>query len=255
VIDWIIFLPLLTIGLLSSAHCIGMCGGIMGALTFVIPEGSEHSRWKILIAYNVGRITSYSLMGLLLGFFVGLFSHWGGGNFLRIIAGLLLISMGLYLADWWRGLTKLEHAGQYLWAHLQPLGKRLLPVDTLQKALLLGSLWGWLPCGLVYSALALAITLQSPCGMLAFGTGTLPAVLLAGVAAQQLARLLQRRNVRMGLALLIIIYGLWTIFGNLGTHSSHNHDSSGNHHKHNHESMDHSTMKHQNLTPGFRADL
>lgn len=245
-IDWIIFLPLLTMGLVSSAHCIGMCGGIMGALTVAIPAEAAHERWKILLAYNIGRIASYSVMGLLLGVFVSLFAHWGGGNFLRIIAGLLLIAMGLYLADWWRGITKLEIAGHYLWTYLQPLGKKLLPVDSLPKGLLLGSLWGWLPCGLVYSALALAITQPSPWlaagGMLAFGLGTLPAVLVAGIAAQQLTRVLQKRNVRIGLALLIIIYGFWTIFGNLRDHSSHHHHSSGQ--EHHHDMMDQSTMHH-----------
>lgn len=252
-IDWLVFLPLFTMGLVSSAHCIGMCGGIMGALTVAIPVGAAHKRWKILFAYNVGRIASYSVMGLLLGIFVSLFSQWGGGGFLRIIAGLLLIAMGLYLADWWRGITKLEVAGHYLWAYLQPLGKRLLPVDNLPKALMLGTVWGWLPCGLVYAALALAITQPSPWlsagGMLAFGIGTLPAVLIAGVAAHQLTRILQKRNVRMGLAIVIIAYGLWTIFGNMGDHSGHHpHSSEHQDHQDHQKMMDHSTMSHDHTT-------
>ena len=245
-IDWIIFLPLLTLGLFSSAHCIGMCGGIMGALTVAIPADAKHKRWQILVAYNIGRIVSYSFMELLLGLFVNFFAYWGDGNFLRILAGLLLIAMGLYLADWWRGLTQLERGGRYLWAYLQPLGKNLLPVDNLLKALLLGALWGWLPCGLVYSALALAITQPSPWlsagGMLAFGMGTLPAVLAAGVAAQQLSRLLQKRHVRMGLAVMIIVYGVWTIFGSFG-HSSHQHDPLTPQQEHHHDMMDHSAMQ------------
>jgi sulfite exporter TauE/SafE len=119
--------------------------------------------------------------------------------------------------------------------------------------LLLGALWGWLPCGLVYSALALAITQSSPWiaagGMVAFGLGTLPVVLVAGIAAQQLTRVLQKRNIRMGLAVLIIIYGLWTIFGNLGGHSgNHHHSSEHEHQEHHHGMIDHSTMHHNHDT-------
>lgn len=225
----------------------------MGALTVAIPADAAHKRWRILFAYNMGRIASYSVMGFLLGAFVSLFSHWGGGSFLRIIAGLLLIAMGLYLANWWRGITKLEIAGNYLWTYLQPLGKRFLPVDNLSKALMLGAVWGWLPCGLVYAALALAITQPSPWlsagGMLAFGIGTLPAVLIAGVAAQQLTRVLQKRNVRMGLAVIMIAYGLWTIFGNLGHHPDH-HQHSPQHqdHQDHQEMMDNSKIPHDHTT-------
>src|SRR4051812_9310886 len=156
-IDWTIFLPMLTIGLVSSGHCIGMCGGIMGALSMAIPADAKKKRWAILVFYNMGRVGSYALMGLLAGFFAQEFAAMGGGEFLRVIAGLLLIAMGLYLANWWRGLTYLEKLGRYLWAYLQPLGKGLMPVNSLPKALGLGVIWGWLPCGLVYSALALAM--------------------------------------------------------------------------------------------------
>ncbi len=234
--DWVIFLPMFSMGLISSTHCIGMCGGIMGALTMAIPADATHKRWGILLTYNLGRVASYSLMGFLVELFIqqlGVRQQLGApdnGSVLRIVAGLLLIAMGLYLADWWRGLRHLEAIGRYLWVYLQPVGKNLLPVNSLPKALLLGAIWGWLPCGLVYSALALAVTQPLPWlaagSMLAFGLGTLPAVLAAGVAAQQLTRVLQRRQVRIALALLIIFYGLWTIYGGLGFNSM------GTHHHH-----------------------
>jgi sulfite exporter TauE/SafE len=135
--------------------------------------------------------------------------------------------MGLYLADWWRGLTKIESLGRYVWVYIQPLGKCLMPVDNIPKALLLGALWGWLPCGLVYAALATAMTQPAPImaasAMLAFGLGTLPAVLAAGFAAQQLTRFLQQRQVRMGLALIIIVFGVWTIWGGLDHSHEHEH--------------------------------
>jgi hypothetical protein len=160
----------------------------------------------------------------------------GGGVILRVLAGALLIAMGLYLADWWRGLTKLEALGRYLWVYLQPVSKRLMPVNSLPKALMLGAVWGWLPCGLVYAALAMAMTQPAPLlagsAMLAFGLGTLPAVLAAGIATQTLTSVLQRRGVRWGLAVIIILFGCWTIWGaigHLGHHSAEHHHSSGPH--------------------------
>lgn len=230
-IEPVILVPLFTMGLVSSAHCIGMCGGIMGALGMAIPPEARARRWLILLGYNLGRIFSYGVMGLLAGLLAEQVAAWGGASFLRVLAGLLLIAMGLYLADWWRGLTKLEHLGRYLWVYLQPLGKQLMPVDGVFKAVLLGMVWGWLPCGLVYSALAMAMTQPQPLlaasAMLAFGLGTLPAVLAAGFAAQQLARMLQQSGVRLVLALVLVLFGAWTIWGALG----HQHQGSHQHHQ------------------------
>ena len=262
-IDLGIFLSLLSLGLVSGAHCIGMCGGIMGALTMAIPVEAKSKRWFMLIAYNLGRILSYALMGLLAGLFAEQFSALGGGTILRILAGVLLITMGLYLANWWRGLTKLETLGRYLWVYIQPVGKRLMPINTIPKALLLGALWGWLPCGLVYAALAMAMTQPAPLmaasSMLAFGLGTLPAVLAAGAVAQQLAYILQQRPVRMALALIIIVFGVWTIWGGLSHPHQHQHEQhhtqqpvSGADHSAmgmDHSQMDHSNMDHSSLPP------
>lgn len=226
-IDLNILLSLFILGLVSSTHCIGMCGGIMGALTMAIPVQAKAKRGLILLAYNLGRIASYAFMGLLVGFFAEQIAALGGITVLRVLAGLLLITMGLYLADWWRGLTKLEIVGRYLWVYIQPLGKGLMPVNNVPKALCLGALWGWLPCGLVYAALATAMTQPTSflagSAMLAFGLGTLPAVWVAGFAAQQLMRILQQRQVRIGLALIIIIFGVWTIWGGLGHSHQHQH--------------------------------
>ena len=254
-IDLTIFLPLFIMGLVSSAHCIGMCGGIMGALTMAIPAQAKAARWMILIAYNLGRISSYTVMGVLAGLFAEQFAAMGGGAILRILAGTLLIAMGLYLADWWRGLTKLETLGRYLWVYIQPIGKRLMPVNNLPKALLLGALWGWLPCGLVYAALALAMTQPAPVlagtAMFAFGVGTLPAVLAAGIAAHQLTRILQQRKVRIGLAIIIIVFGIWTIWGALGHANHHHHESqpgqTADQGAVDHMTMDHSAMDHSDM--------
>lgn len=247
-IDPTILFSLFTLGLVSSAHCIGMCGGIMGALTMAIPADKKAKRWVILFSYNLGRILSYSVMGLLAGLLAGQIAAFGGGVALRVVAGLLLIAMGLYLANWWRGLTRLEAVGRYLWVYLQPLGKGLMPVNSIPKGLLLGALWGWLPCGLVYTALGIAMTQPAPqaaaSAMLAFGIGTLPAVLAAGVLANQLKQLLQKPGLRIGLAILIIIFGVWTIWGSLGHAGAHHHASEGSV---NHQEMDHSQMNHSDV--------
>lgn len=229
--DWPVLLTAFLLGLFSSAHCVGMCGGIMGALSMAVPAGAVGRRLFILCSYNVGRLFSYVLMGALVGLFSQQITASGGAVGLRWLAGLLLIAMGLYLANWWRGLTYLESTGRYLWAYLQPLGKRVMPVDNPLKGLLLGALWGWLPCGLVYSALAYGMAqghwTRSALVMLAFGIGTLPSLLLAGIAAQQLADILQRRQLRWMMAVSIILFGIWTLWGGTGGHAHHHADPAG----------------------------
>ena len=229
------------LGLLGGAHCIGMCGGIMAALTFSIPDRERARRVWLVLYYNLGRIGSYTLMGLALGFIGGLASGGHGGGVLRIIAGLLLIAMGLYLANWWRGLTYLERAGAALWRHIQPLGKRFTPVQSPPQALMLGGLWGWLPCGLVYSALAYAATtanaFDAGLTMLAFGLGTLPAVFASGLVAERLQAVLQRHRVRQFFALAIIGFGVWTLWAPISHmsmgHGAGTHDA-GAHQGHQH---------------------
>ncbi len=257
IIEWSALTAAFLLGLFSSAHCVGMCGGIMGALSMAVPAHAKARRWFILLSYNIGRVFSYALMGAIVGLFARQITESGGAVWLRWLAGALLIAMGLYLANWWRGLTYLETGGRYLWAYLQPLGKALMPVDTVPKALALGGIWGWLPCGLVYSALAYAMAQGHALGgglvMLAFGLGTLPAVLATGFVAQQLGRLLQKRQIRWSFALAVILFGLWTIWG--GGHGSHQHhhtspgaeDHSMHHQNHSgmsHDEMDHSAMDH-----------
>lgn len=207
----------LVLGLLGGGHCLGMCGGLMGALTLAIPPEQRARRVRLLLAYNLGRVLSYACAGLLLGLAGWAVASSPAALALRVAAALLLIAMGLYLAGWWSGLTRLEALGRGLWRHIQPVASRLLPVSSLPRALLLGALWGWLPCGLVYSTLLWAAS-QGHAGysaalMLAFGLGTWPVLLATGLAAERVNALLRRRSVRMAGGLLVILFGLWTLPG------------------------------------------
>ncbi|WP_176506768.1 MULTISPECIES: sulfite exporter TauE/SafE family protein [Pseudomonas] len=207
----------LVLGLLGGGHCLGMCGGLMGALTLAIPAEQRGRRLRLLVAYNLGRILSYACAGLLLGLAGWALASSPAAMALRVVAALLLIVMGLYLAGWWSGLTRIEALGRGLWRHIQPLASRLMPVSSVPRALLLGALWGWLPCGLVYSTLLWAAS-QGNAGysaalMLAFGVGTWPVLLATGLAAERVNALLRRRSVRMAGGVLVILFGMWTLPG------------------------------------------
>lgn len=207
----------LVLGLLGGGHCLGMCGGLMGALTLAIPPEQRGRRLRLLLAYNLGRIFSYASAGLLLGLAGWAVASSPAALGLRVVAALLLIAMGLYLAGWWGGLTRIEALGRGLWRHIQPVASRLLPVSSLPRALLLGALWGWLPCGLVYSTLLWAAS-QGNAGysaalMLAFGLGTWPVLLATGLAAERVNALLRRRSVRVAGGVLVMLFGIWTLPG------------------------------------------
>ncbi len=189
----------------------------MGALTMAIPPEQRAKRLRLLLAYNLGRVASYATAGLLIGLAGWAVASSPAAMALRVLAALLLISMGLYLAGWWSGLTRVEALGKGLWRHIQPLASRLLPVTSLPRALLLGALWGWLPCGLVYSTLLWSASqgdaLDSALLMLAFGIGTWPVLLATGLAAERLTALLRKRGVRVAGGVLVILFGLWTLPG------------------------------------------
>ncbi len=207
----------LILGLLGGGHCLGMCGGLMGALTLAIPPEKRQRRFFFLLAYNLGRILSYALAGLLIGLAGWALTTGPLGTFMRVLAGLLLIAMGLYLAGWWSGLTRIEALGRNLWRVIQPLTKHFMPVTSAPKALVLGALWGWLPCGLVYSTLLWAASqgnaLNSAALMLAFGLGTLPVLMATGLAAERVTALLRRQGIRMAGGILVMLFGLWTLPG------------------------------------------
>ncbi|MEQ5818709.1 sulfite exporter TauE/SafE family protein [Halomonas sp. SCS19] len=209
-------------GLLGGAHCIGMCGGIMSALTFAIPP-SMRQPWRVgslVLGYNVGRITSYCVAGALvatLGSVIGLSPTLRG--LMQIVASLMLILMALYIADLWKGLRHVEALGRHLWRYLEPAGRRLLPVVRLPQAVALGAIWGWLPCGLVYSMLAWSLARAEPLEgallMASFGLGTLPALVVTGLAARQMQALLAHRATRLVAAGMIIAFAVWQLWTGL----------------------------------------
>lgn len=226
------------LGLMGAGHCFGMCGGVVAALTFAVPEHARAALWRLNLGYNLGRITSYGLIGAIAAAFAGQLPETGV-PLARSLAGLLLIAMGLHIAGLWRGILWLERGGRYLWRWIKPVGDRFMPLDSVPKALVIGAVWGWLPCGLVYAALGYALVQQNALSggavMLAFGVGTLPALIIGGMTATRLKSVLAKRSVRTVLALAYIFFGVWTLTGawyHLITHSGH--DPSGDHAEHHH---------------------
>jgi hypothetical protein len=212
-----LLLSALVLGLLGGGHCLGMCGGLMGALTMAIPPDQRGRRLRLLVAYNLGRVSSYAVAGFLIGLAGWAIANSPAAMALRVVAALLLITMGLYLAGWWSGLTRIEALGRGIWRHIQPIASRLMPVTSFPRALILGALWGWLPCGLVYSTLLWSASqgdaVDSALLMLAFGIGTWPVLLATGLAAERLTALLRKRGVRVAGGIMVILFGIWTLPG------------------------------------------
>jgi sulfite exporter TauE/SafE len=213
-------LALFLVGLLGGTHCVGMCGGIVGALSM-----GGQVRWSLLLSYNGGRIFSYAVAGAAAGA-LGSASLVLEGQVpirlaLYVLANLMLVALGLYLLGITRVLAPVEGLGQRLWRHVQPLSRRFLPARSAAQAFPLGVLWGWLPCGLVYSALATALTAGSmgrgALAMLAFGLGTLPNLLLAGILLGRFQAFSRRPAVRAVSGLLVLGFGVYGLVGTLRT--------------------------------------
>lgn len=233
-------------GLLGSVHCLGMCSGISGLFAVRAVARSPLSQLPMALTYNFGRILSYALLGAIVATF--------GSTLLaaiptiaapvRLLSGLIIVLIGLQIAFDWRILKPIERMGGVLWQKIVPAAQGLIPVSTLPRALGLGLLWGLLPCGLVYSILLLAAmsanTLSGGTIMIAFGLGTMPAMLLTGIGAVQLTRFFGRRSTRLGAGLLIVVAGVLTLAmpvsnlfaPNAGTHPQHGQQiglTTGNH--------------------------
>lgn len=203
------------IGLAGSVHCVSMCGGVVAGLSFAIPK--DKNKLPFIATYNIGRISSYSLAGGITGAFGGIFSHQiqNGIVWLNLISGVFLILVAAYIGGWWRILSHLEKAGGKLWKHISPIGKRFVPFKSPIYALPYGILWGWLPCGLVYSALTWSLAsgswLDGALTMMFFGAGTLPSVILLALSGKSLAKMMERPQTKQIMAILICLFGIYSI--------------------------------------------
>jgi sulfite exporter TauE/SafE len=206
-------------GLLGSSHCVVMCGGVVAMTCSALPiakRSSARAQLPFSLAYNAGRIASYAAAGAIVGALgavlasIGLVQHAQLG--LRLIAGAMMIAVGLYVAGLGRALRWIERMGEPVWRRVVPFARRLVPVETPSQAFALGLLWGWMPCGLVYAALAAAVTGGSALGgaamMAAFGAGTLPTLLAMGSAAALVARTARVRPLRVAAGVAIVAFGL-----------------------------------------------
>lgn len=247
--DLTLLAPVL-IGLAASLHCIGMCGGIIGALSLSLPPEVRANKPLLLtytLSYSLGRIASYALAGALVssvgqGLF-GTLSPTYGHTLLRVFAALLLIGMGFYLAGWFSRFAQVEKIGVPLWRRIEPIGQRLLPVRSPLRAMAFGLIWGWLPCGLVYSTLlwsaAAGAPLKGALYMTAFGLGTIPSVLTAGLLAGWVARLPRIPAARKLIGLSLILFGLGSLWFAPEEHAGHasgtGPNDSGHVHIHDHQ--------------------
>jgi len=214
------FYTAILIGLLGSTHCAGMCGGIVAALNMGVKRPApQTSLMRIThhFNYNTGRVLSYTVAGAIAGLLGSQAERFSPAVTLplgSLIAGLFMIALGLYLADWWKAISGIEKLGLYLWRYLEPMGRQFIPARHPLQVFGLGLVWGWLPCGLVYMALALAIVSASPLRgallMLGFGIGTLPMLMAMGSLAAYLQTLAQHSLVRRFTGALIISFGFYT---------------------------------------------
>jgi len=222
------------VGLFGAMHCIGMCGGIIGALSLSLPENIRASRpWLLAFigAYNIGRIASYTAAGFAAGYIgsaaAGYTDMSGGPSLLRHTGAVMMIAIGLYLAGWFPQLSMVERLGQPIWNRLEPLARKLIPVCSLPKALLYGLVWGWLPCGMVYFVLVWALTagsaVEGALTMAAFGLGTLPSLMAAGFAASTLQRVTRSKIARRFVGASVILLAVTTLAMQSSGHGHANH--------------------------------
>jgi hypothetical protein len=220
------------LGFFSTLHCVGMCGGIIGALSLSLPVAIRNNKPKLftfVLAYNLGRIISYSAAGLIAGAVgTGVLQSAGldqGHAVLRLIGITMMVAIGLYLTGWLPQLASIEKIGIPIWKSLEPIGRKLVPVASLPKALAYGLIWGWLPCGLVYFVLIWALTagdaIHGALTMLAFGLGTLPTLITAGFMTSWITRFAHSSRARQVVGLLIIAMAIGSLFIPMEHHHHH----------------------------------
>jgi len=211
--------------LAGGGHCAGMCGGIVGALS--LSPGGRARPVVFTLAYHGGRALSYVAAGSIVGALgqagLALRGTLAIQQVLFGFASIALLVAGLYVAGYAPFIRRMEAAGSILWRHVEPLSRPLLPATTPSRAAMLGMLWGWLPCGMVYGALLLALGTGSMSSgaltMGAFALGTLPSLLAVGLFARSAGPRTARAGVRRAAGFVIAAVGLYGLV-QLGLHAA-----------------------------------
>ena len=208
-------LSLFIAGLASGLHCAGMCGGISAGFSLV----QKDQLWPRQLAFNFGRIASYAAAGAAAGA-LGSAGAYAAAvlpaqTLLYLFSSAFVLALGVHVSGWGLPLAKLERFALPLWRLVQPRAARLLHARSLPQAFAAGTAWGWLPCGLVYGALLAAVfaggAAHGALAMAAFGAGTLPWLLLAGVAAARLRQWAHLHRLRRAGGLALVGLGAWGI--------------------------------------------
>ncbi len=222
-------------GLLGGGHCFGMCAGIAGGLGAL---STGRGAWVSALLFNGGRVLSYALLGAVFAGVLGQAAEalgvpgWSRG--LRAVTAVLIAMVGLRFTFDWQGLARIERLGAGLWARISPLARRAASRPGFFGRFALGLTWGFLPCGLVYTMLLTATSTGSaPSGfltMLAFGLGTLPALLGMTLWAPALAGFLQERGTRRLVGMGLLLLAAWTLLVLWGLGGGLEHAHHGMHH-------------------------
>lgn len=206
----------------------------MGALSLSLPAEVRQNKATMVsfvALFNIGRIISYTAAGLVAGAFgVEILKAVGLENahtVLRHLGVIFMVAIGFYLAGWFPQMARVEKIGQPIWKRVEPIARKLMPINSSSRALVYGMAWGWLPCGLVYVVLLMTVTagsaIQGASMMMAFGLGTLPTMLSAGVMASWVRRFTQSARTRQIIGILIIVMAIASLFFGVGDGGHHHH--------------------------------
>ena len=252
---WALFLAAFSMGLFGSPHCLGMCGGIVTAFGLSMQHVSDSKKNGLILTYHVGRLISYSLLGLIASFVgVAIFQSIMSNSAPRIVLGAVLVLIGLAML----GLplfNQLEKVGMRFWQSLAPIRKKVFPIDSFGKALFAGLLWGFLPCGLVYGALMMAIAgnniTTGAALMFVFGLGTMPMLIATQKTVGMLQSNIKHFRLRQINGVIMLLSGLAVIFIPMAMKAMHGNGSQMNHTGMNHGAMSSTTMSQPVMQPGM----
>lgn len=237
----------LLMGFFGSPHCLGMCGGLVTAFGLSMKDVSPAKKRALVATYHVGRLTSYATLGLVAGL-IGLTvlePLMQGNSVPRILLGLVLVFVGVTMLGA-PFLTKLERFGMRFWQYLSPLRQKVFPLNTFPRALTAGLLWGFLPCGLVYGALLIAVVAHNPLSgaalMFTFGLGTIPMLVATHETVGWLRDKIGRFRLRQLNGAVMVLSGMAVAFVPIAMSTMHGgHGSHGDQAQMNHAQMEHSS--------------